>query len=68
METISIDVMVMGGVKYYCTLSFLWDRKKAITEKWIRRFVISKRPTLKYREFRVEFNYRNKLSRYISRT
>ena len=58
METISVDVMTNKGATFYCTLSFLWDRKKAITEEWMRKFVVSKCPSLKYREYMVRFNSR----------
>ena len=56
MKNVSIDIMILGGAKYYDTLTFLWNKKKPLTEKWIHDFVIRKRPTLKYRPFTVVFN------------
>ena len=56
MKKVSIDVMILGGVKYYDTLTFLWNEKKPLTEEWIHEYVISKRPTLKYQPFTLLFN------------
>ena len=56
MKKISIDVMVLNGARYYCTLSFVWDTRKPLTEEWVHDFVVSKRPSLKYKPFTVMFN------------
>ena len=56
MDKVSIDVMTNKGATFYCTLSFLWDRKKAITEEWMRKFVVSKLPSLKDREYMGRFS------------
>ena len=56
MKKVSIDVMILGGAVFYCTLTFIWDGKKPLTEEWIHEYVISKRPTLRYQPFTVLFN------------
>lgn len=56
MKRVYIDVMVLGGVKFYCTLPYMYDPRKAIDEEDVRKFVISKRPTLRYQKFTIAFN------------
>lgn len=56
MKKVSFDVMIMGGAKYYCTLVMNYNPRHPIDEKTIKKFVIRKRPTLKYQPFTIAFN------------
>lgn len=49
MKTLSIDVMVQGGAKFYCTLKYQYNPLFKLSPDDIGRFVYEKRPTLKYR-------------------
>lgn len=49
MKTLSIDVMVQGGAKFYCTLKYQYNPLFKLSPADIVRFVYEKRPTLKYR-------------------
>lgn len=48
--------MTNNGSTFYRTLSFMWDKEQAITKEWMRKFVVSKCPTLRGKEFMVRFN------------
>lgn len=56
MKKVYIDVMVLGGVKFYCTLPFLYNPLFPVSEEEVRKYVISRRPTLRYQPFTVVFN------------
>lgn len=45
MKTLSLDVMILGGAKHYCTLTYRYNPLFKLSD----RFVYEKRPTLKYR-------------------
>lgn len=55
-KKVYIDVMVLGGVKFYCTLPFRYNPTIPIDEEEVKKYVISKCPTLKYQPFTVAFN------------
>lgn len=50
MKKLYIDVMLMGGVKYCCSLIYLYDPHSKINIADVERFVNEKRPTLKYQK------------------
>ena len=45
-----IDVMVMGGMKFYCQLTYRYNPLFKINVDDVARFVMEKRPTLKYQK------------------
>lgn len=53
METLNIDVMILGGVKFYCTLKFTYNPLFKVSPQDLMDFVLSKRPTLRYEEIQL---------------
>lgn len=49
MKALSIDVMILGGAKHYCSLEYQYNPLFKLSPEDIARFVYEKRPTLKYR-------------------
>ena len=49
MKTLHIDVMILGGAKHYCSLTYQYNPLFGVKPDDIGRFVYEKRPTLKYR-------------------
>lgn len=47
-KCLRIDVMTMGGVKFYCSLQFPVCPFVRITPEMINAWVLEKRPLLKY--------------------
>ena len=56
MEHIKLDVMVEGGARFYCTLTYEHNPLFRLRAKELEAFVLRKRPTLKYREFQIHFS------------
>ena len=50
MEKIIIDVMIMGGVKFYSQLTYSYNPLFKIDIADVARFVLEKRPSLKHRK------------------
>lgn len=50
MRKLFIDVMVQGGVKFYCSLIYDYNPLFKLDIKDIEEYVYKKRPTLKYRK------------------
>lgn len=53
METLTFDVML--GDRYICTMRYRYCPLFPVSAEELRKFVISKRPTLRYMDFRIEF-------------
>lgn len=53
---VSFDVMILGGTKFYCTLSYPYNPLFPIDAKQLRNYVLEKRPTLRYQPFTIVFN------------
>lgn len=53
MKTLTFDVMLDG--RYICTMRYRYCPLFPISTEELRRFVISKRPTLRDKDFRIEF-------------
>lgn len=49
MKKVKIDVMILGGAKFYCTLVYQFCALFKLNMADVERFVFEKRPTLKYR-------------------
>ena len=49
MKKVKIDVMILGGAKFYCTLLYQFCPLFKLNMADVERFVFEKRPTLKYR-------------------
>lgn len=50
MEKMIIDVMIMGGVKFYCQLIYSYNPLFKIDIADVARFVLEKRPSLRHRK------------------
>ena len=50
MKKVNVDVMVQGGVKFYCTLAYPFNPLFKLDFEDVAKFVYEKRPTLKYRQ------------------
>lgn len=50
MEKIIIDVMTMGGGKFYCQLIYSYNPLFKIDLADVKRFALKKCPTLKYQK------------------
>ena len=50
MKKLKIDVMILGGAKFYCTLVYTFNPLFRLDLNDVARFVNEKRPTLKYRK------------------
>ena len=50
MKKLIIDVMIMGGVKFYCQLTYSYNPLFKIDITDVERFVLEKRPSLKNRK------------------
>lgn len=50
MKKLKIDVMILGGAKFYCTLVYTFNPLFKLDLNDVARFVNEKRPTLKYRK------------------
>lgn len=48
MKKLYIDVMILGGAKFYCSLIYTYNPLFKINLDDVERFVNEKRPTLKY--------------------
>lgn len=53
METLTFDVML--GDRYVCTMRYRYCPLFPVSAEELRKFVISKRPTLRDKDFRIEF-------------
>jgi hypothetical protein len=53
MKTLTFDVMLDG--RYVCTLRYKYCPLFPVGERELRGFVVSKRPTLRNKPFRIEF-------------
>ena len=49
LKKIYIDVMILGGAKFYCSLIYCYNPKSKPDPDDLERYVDSKYPTLKYR-------------------
>ena len=49
-KNLSIDVMIHGGDKFYCTLLYPFSGLFKLELEDVFKFVYDKRPTLKYRK------------------
>lgn len=49
MKRLYIDVMILGGAKFYCSLVYTYNPLFKLDLDDVERFVLDKRPTLKYR-------------------
>lgn len=49
MKKVKIDVMILGGAKFYCTLLYQFSALTKFNIADAERFVFEKRPTLRYR-------------------
>lgn len=50
MKNLYIDVMVQGGLKFYCSLIYTYNPLFKLDLDDVARFVNKKRPTLKYQK------------------
>ena len=50
MKKLSIDVMLMGGAKFYCTLKYEYNPLFKIDLEDVIRFVFERLPSLKDRD------------------
>ena len=50
MKKLYIDVMVLGGAKFYCTLVYTYNPLFKVNPADVEKYVIEKRPTLKHRK------------------
>lgn len=53
MEILTFDVML--GDRYVCTMRYRYCSLFPVSAEELRKFVISKRPTLRDKDFRIEF-------------
>ncbi|MCR8919208.1 hypothetical protein [Bacteroides sp. ET225] len=53
MKTLTFDVMLDG--RFVCTLRYEYCPLFPVAERELRDFVVSKRPTLRNKDFRIEF-------------
>ena len=53
MKTLTFDVMLSG--RYVCTLRYKYSPLFPIDTDELHAFVVSKRPTLRNKKFRIEF-------------
>lgn len=56
MEKLHLDIMVEGGARFYCSLTYLYNPRVDLRAKDLEAFVLSKRPTLKHRKFEIHFD------------
>ena len=50
MKKLYIDVMVMNGAKFYCTLVYTYNPLFKADQDDVEKYVMEKRPTLKHRK------------------
>lgn len=48
MDKLNIDVMTMGGAKFYCSMEYPYNPMYKVELEDILRYVYEKRPLLKY--------------------
>lgn len=54
MEIFTFDIMLNG--RFVCTLKYKYNSIFPIELEELEKFVLSKRPTLKGKDFRIKFN------------
>lgn len=50
MKTMKIDVMILGGAKFLCTLTYQYNPLFKVKYVDVLEYVYQKRPSLKYRK------------------
>ena len=50
MKKLYIDVMILGGAKFYCSLIYTYNPLFKLDLDDVSRFVLEKRPSVKYQK------------------